>query len=63
MDNLKEEYERAKKNYHDLEVIVAQKIAGTIGASYNDCPDEVLKQHLQALKIYIIALEQRLKYE
>ena len=62
MSELQREYEEAKQRYHDLEVLVSQRIAGTSGAESN-CPDELLKQHLAILKGYIRTLEERLKYE
>ncbi len=62
MTDLQQEYQDAIKRYHDLEVLVSQRIAGTSGAESN-CPDELLKQHLAILKGYIRTLEERLKYE
>lgn len=62
MSELKREYEYAKQKRDELDLLVSQKIAGTLDIKIN-CPDEILKQHLQALKIYVNALEQRLKYE
>lgn len=60
--DLQREYEEAEQRYKELESIVAKRIAGTIDPQ-SGCPDEVLKQHLQILGLYINILKERLKYE